>query len=487
MDIDVLTLGRRIRSIRQERGLTLEALGTAIKRAPSQISAIETGKREVRLTELQAFARLFGVSVDELLSDAPLSKRASLEVELERAQAGRIALALGLDPLPIRRSLSDEAIETILALYRELARIDSERAATPEEARRANTELRRAMRERDNYYAELEEQASALLTSVGHEDGPLSQRTAADIAAHLGLTLHYVRDLPVSTRSVVDRRHGRIYVPLAQSADADPRSIILQTISSYVLGHEAPRDYAEFLLQRVETNYFTGALLIPELGAAKLMGAAQQRRALSVEDLRDAYGVSYETAAHRFTNLSTHHLGIPVHFLKVSESGVISKAYENDSVSFPTDALGAVEGQFVCRQWSARRVFDVEDRFSPYHQYTDKPVGTYWCTSRIQNTPLGTFSVSVGTAFEHAKWFAGRETTRRHTSTCPIGDCCRRPSEQLSARWAGASFPNARLHTSLHAAMPTGAFPGVDEVEVYEFLDRHAPAALAEAPPAPSS
>ncbi|MFC5122471.1 hypothetical protein ACFPRL_03120 [Pseudoclavibacter helvolus] len=137
----------------------------------------------------------------------------------------------------------------------------------------------------------------------------------------------------------------------------------------------------------------------------------------------------------------------------------------------------------MCRQWSARRVFDVEDRFSPYHQYTDKPVGTYWCTSRIQTTPRGTFSVSVGTAFEHAKWFSGRETPRRHTSTCPHGDCCRRPPESLTARWAGASFPNARLHTSLHAAMPTGAFPGVDEVEVYEFLERHAPAT----PPVPSS
>ena len=101
----------------------------------------------------------------------------------------------------------------------------------------------------------------------------------------------------------------------------------------------------------------------------------------------------------------------------------------------------------------------------------------------VFNGPRGTFSVSVGTAFEHAKWFSGRETPRRHTSTCPHGDCCRRPPESLTARWAGASFPNARLHTSLHAAMPTGAFPGVDEVEVYEFLERHAPAT----PPVPSS
>jgi hypothetical protein len=71
----------------------------------------------------------------------------------------------------------------------------------------------------------------------------------------------------------------------------------------------------------------------------------------SVEDLRDNFSVPYETAAHRFTNLATDHLDVPVHFLKVHDSGVISKAYENDNVVFPTDALGSVEGQNGCRWW----------------------------------------------------------------------------------------------------------------------------------------
>ncbi|TPW65367.1 XRE family transcriptional regulator, partial [Schumannella sp. 10F1B-5-1] len=101
--------------------------------------------------------------------------------------------------------------------------------------------------------------------------------------------------------------------------------------------------------------------LIPERSAVEFLTAAKTKRELSVEDLRDAFAVSYETAAHRFTNLATEHLGIPVHFLKVHESGAISKAYENDGALFPTDALGAVEGQVVCRYWSARQVFDVED------------------------------------------------------------------------------------------------------------------------------
>jgi hypothetical protein len=189
--------------------------------------------------------------------------------------------------------------------------------------------------------------------------------------------------------------------------------------------------------------------------------------------------VSYETAAHRFTNLATEHLGIPVHFLKVHSSGTISKAYENDGAQFPTDPLGAIEGQVVCRYWSARQVFDVEDRFSPYHQYTDKPTGTYWCTSSIQSSTGGDFSVSVGTPFAQSKWFRGRDTARRQTSGCPDPACCRRPPTALADRWAEHSWPSARLNSSLLAAMPTGTFTGVDHTEVYGFLEAHAPGATA--------
>lgn len=475
--LDSLTIGRRIRQLRSERGLTLDELGTAIGRAASQVSVIENGKRELRLGELQRFASVLDVSVDQLLSAEPPTKRAALEIALERAQRGPLFASLGLPALPVRKSLSDDAIETILGLHRELERIHGERAATPEEARRANTELRQAMRRRNNYFAELETTAATLHEAVGHTGGPLSQRLVSDLASHLGFTLHYVGDLPGSTRSVTDLRNGRIYVPLGQSPDADPRSVVLQALASHVLKHGEPADYAEFLQQRVETNYLAAALLVPEAGAVDILRQAKEARELSVEDLRDAFGVSYETAAHRFTNLATHHLDIPVHFLKVHENGTLSKAYENDNVTFPTDALGSVEGQTVCRYWSARRVFDVEDRFSPYHQYTDKPTGTYWCTSRIQPGATGQFSVSVGTAFAHAKWFRGRDTANRFHSACPDESCCRRPPAPLAAAWSGHSHPSARLNSSLLAAMPTTGFTGVDTTEVYEFLDRHAPAA----------
>lgn len=470
---DALTIGRRIRHVRTARGMTLEELGAAVGRAPSQISMLENGHREAKVSLLQQVAAALGVPLAALLVDEPPSPRAALEIALVRAQRGPLFRSLDIPAVAVGRSLPTDALQALVRLGEEVQRLLTERAATPEEARRANAELRATMRAQDNYFPDLEEHARRLLAAVDHPGGPLSQRGTAEIAAHLGFTLHHVADLPHSTRSVTDLEHRRVYLPHRTSAD--PRSPLLQALASYVLEHREPRDYGDFLRQRVETNYLAAALLLPEDGAVAMLGEAKAARRLSVEDLRDAFAVTYETAAHRFTNLATRHLEIPVHFMKVHESGTLHKAYENDGVAFPSDPLGAIEGQPVCRRWTARTVFAVPDRISPYSQYTDTPSGTFWCTSRVQSGADGEFSVSVGVPFAQVRWFQGRETRERATSRCPDPTCCRRPPDHLAERWAGRAWPAARPHASTLAALPAGVFPGVDQTEVLTFLERHAP------------
>jgi hypothetical protein len=80
--------------------------------------------------------------------------------------------------------------------------------------------------------------------------------------------------------------------------------------------------------------------------------------------------------------------------------------------------------------------------------------------------------VTVGTPYEHARWFRGGDTARRTVSTCPDPKCCRRPPTDLVDRWAGHAWPSARVHSHLLAALPPGTFPGVDAQDVYEFLQR---------------
>lgn len=469
---DAFSIGRKVRHFRTEAGLTLEALGTKVGRAASQISAIESGKREPTISLLTSLAEALGTSVNTLLDPTPLSARQALELEAERAQASHLYSALQLPTVRVK-SLPTDALEAIVGLQRTLNGMVKKRAATPEEARRTNRLLRERMRARNNYFGQLEDLAHQVLTGIDYGGGPLSRRDAARIADKLGFSLHYVSDLPRSVRSLTDTLNKRLYMSNDDTSGVDPRSNLLTALASTILEQKPPSDYRDFLTQRVEANYLAAALLIPESSAVPFLAEAKKNRKISIEELRDYFGVSYETAAHRFTNLATEHFDLPVHFTKVHISGTVHKAYSNDGLPFPTDALGTIEGQYACKRYSSRTVFTVADRFSPYFQYTDTPAGTYWCTARV--TPgAGDFAVSVGVPFAHVKWFEGRDTTVRSRSECPDPSCCRRPPQWLEDKWGQASWPSARTHSSLLAAVPPGVFPGVDTTEVYEFLERHA-------------
>lgn len=472
-ELDIISLGRRVRHLRKAAGLTLDALGAAVGTAPSQLSLIENGKREPKLGMLQNLSKALGVGIEQLLGAEPPSRRAALEIELERAQRGPLYGSLGLPRVRVGTRLPMDVLESLVGLQNELERRLDEQAATPEEARRANTALRSEMRARNNYYEDIELQAQELLTAVGHTRGPLSHHVAADIAEHLGFSLQYVGDLPHSTRSVTDLKNHRIYLTQQDRSDHDPRAVLLQAVGHYVLGHRTPADYADFLRQRVSTNYFAAALLMPEKDTVAFLREAKAAKELAIEDIRDAFAVSYETAAHRFTNLATQHLGIPTHFQKVHVSGIIHKAYENDGVNFPADHTGAIEGQPVCRYWTSRAVFDVPDKFRAFNQYTDTAVGTFWCTARTERHSSGEYSLSIGVPYAHVKWFRGRDTQERSQSRCPDESCCRRPPQELAQQWSGFAWPSTRANSHLLAAMPPGAFPGVDETEVYTFLQTH--------------
>src|SRR5699024_3365921 len=111
---------RRIRSLRKRRGLTLEQLSRAIDRAPSQLSAIENGKREPRLPVLRALAQALEVTMDELLDESAPDERAALEIAVERAQRGAVFQSLGLQPVRVSSATSDETLKAIYGLHREV-------------------------------------------------------------------------------------------------------------------------------------------------------------------------------------------------------------------------------------------------------------------------------------------------------------------------------------------------------------------------------
>jgi XRE family transcriptional regulator, fatty acid utilization regulator len=471
--IDLVTFGQQLRHLRRARGLTLTELGQRVGRAPSALSLLENGRREPKLSLIEQLAAALSVPTADLLSRQPPNRRAQLEIALAEAQQDPSYRRLGLPQLKVGTRVPTDVLEHLVAVAAELRAQRSKPTATPEEARAANAALRDAMRERDNYFEDIEHQAAAALSAGGYSGGPLSQGMLVSVVSRHGFAVRFVQDLPRSVRSLTDLRNHRIYVKQEPVGADSPRAVVLQALGHFLLGHQVPRDFADFLRQRVEANYFAAAVLMPESAAVPVLEHAKHDRDIAVEDLVDLFSVSYEMAAHRFTNLASRHLNLPCHFVKNDASGIIYKAYENDGVLFPADLSGAIEGQRMCRQWSGRQVFGAADRFSPYYQYSDTPSGTYFCIAQVDPRADQGFAITFGVPFEHSRWFRGREVMTRMRSACPDGECCSRPPAALAERWEGNAWPSARAHAHILSALPAGSFPGVDDADIYEFLDRH--------------
>src|SRR5205085_826054 len=133
--------------------------------------------------------------------------------------------------------------------------------------------------------------------------GAIAERMLTDLVAHFGFSLHRVHDLPISVRSVTDLAHHRVYIHQRNALPTRAaRSVVLQTLGHFALGHTDPASFGEYLHQQVEANYFAGAVLAPERPTVEFLGRARHAHDISVEDLKEVFYVSYEMAAHRLTN-----------------------------------------------------------------------------------------------------------------------------------------------------------------------------------------
>jgi predicted transcriptional regulator/transcriptional regulator with XRE-family HTH domain len=479
--------GHRLRHVRRQAGLTLEALGQTVGKPASYLSQLENGHREPRLSTVQDLATALGCSASDLLDPAPPNRRAALEVAVTAMQDDPRYQALHLPYLRPSARTDDAVLEHLVTLWQTITSQGDAGAGPAREAagagpgaRAANAKMRQEMRRRDNYFAEIEQAAGKALAAVGYGGtGAVAERTLTDLAAHFGFRIARVQDLPPSTRSISDQRNRVIYVPQRNTAaNRTARSVVAQTLGHYALGHQEPSSFDDYVRQRVEANYFAGALLAPEVAVVGVLADAKARGDVSVEDLAEVFYISYEMAAHRMTNLITEHLGIPVHFQRSDPEGLLWKAYENDGVPLPADVDGTIEGQRLCRRWAARQAFESEDSYALHYQFTETVAGTFWCATHIEIDRERGDAVTIGTTGQHARWFRGSDTSRRAVSRCPDPDCCRRPPAALERKWEGAAWPSARDHSHFVSGLPTDTvafspFPGVDLVEVYSFLERH--------------
>ena len=481
--MDSLVFGQRLKYYRKRNNYTLVQLGNIINKPAPYLSQLENGIMEPRVTLIRELASALDCTPSDLLDPEPPSRRAALEIELRRLQDEPQNKQRKLPYLRPSARMPDEILEHIIGLYSALEEDNSFTISNPNTpkniARNSNKDLRSEMSERNNYYQEIEKIAQSILSSLDYPgSGPVSERILMDVCDHFGFSVKRAENIPQTTRSITDQREKIIYIPQRNDLSTRAsRSVVLQTLGHYALNHEVADDVGTYLRQRVESNYFAAAILAPEKPAVDFLQKAYESMDISIEDLQEIFYISYEMAGHRLTNLATEHLGLTLHFLRSDDEGVVWKAYENDGVPLPQGTDGTIEGEHLCRNWGTRQAFHTQDSLSLHYQYTDTPSGKYWCVTHVEADRVPYHAVTIGTTADQAKWFRGSDTKRFSTSHCPDKDCCNTPRPSVRQHWQGVAWPSARDRSNVSSGLPLPArsfsrFPGVDMVEVYEFLER---------------
>ena len=473
---DPLVFGKRLRHYRRMRGLTLAQLGDRVGKQASFLSMLEGGKREPRPALVEQLAQALDVRSADLLRADPPDKRSRLEVALERAQTEPLYERLHLPPLkasagpPRRRpGAPGRPLRRAEAGLRPLhphhpGGPPGHGGAAGGGAQAGTTTSPRSRRWPPRPCA-----------AVGYPgSGAVAQRTLTDLATHFGFTIQQVRDVPASARAITDLRDRRIYIrqrDVLRTREA--RSVILQTLGHFALGHPDPEDYTTYLRQRIEANYFAGAVLDPRAGRPHPAGGGHgRRRPLGggrqgglLRLLRDGrppllqpgHPRPRHAGALRALRRPGHHL----EGLRERRRALPHRPRRRHRGRAPLPGVGHP------RRCSTARTSSPSTTSTP-----TTPNGEFWCATHVEADRQPYHAVTVGCEADDASHFRGGDTERRSVSRCPDGPCCRRPDRRLAARWDGWAWAAPISHS--HAVAVTAGVPGTDTAEVYEFLERYA-------------
>jgi predicted transcriptional regulator/transcriptional regulator with XRE-family HTH domain len=349
-------IGRTVRRLRTEKGLSQQALATRLGISASYLNLIEHDQRAVTASLLIKLAETLRVDLGELSG----TQERQLEVGLREAFADPL---LGADivveaEVESLAAGSPNAARAVLALYRawRVAREDANGIALPSGRRilLPNEEVRDFFDDHANHFPLLEEAAEALAAELA-PSAPAEMNHA--IAERLR-TVHGVR-VTVQPLEMALRRYDPVTRSLALSESLPRESrgfhmafqlALLEARDAVeaVLKEAVPSTSEAGMLMRIGLlNYVAGALVMP-YGA---FHAAATGLRHDMEAIAARFGVSFEQACHRLSTLQrTGARGVPFFFLRVDPAGNVSKRFS--AAGFPFARFGG-----SCPRWVVHTAF----------------------------------------------------------------------------------------------------------------------------------
>ncbi len=399
-------IGRTVRRLRTERGLSQQALASRLGISASYLNLIEHDQRAVTASLLIKLGETLRVDLAALSG----AEERQIEVGLREAFADPL---LSADAVPEQEvaalaGSAPNAARAILALYRawRVAREDAGGIALPSGRRilLPNEEAHDFFNDHANHFPELEAAAEAIgaeLAAAPHEmNHAIAERlrrrheltvTVQPLAGALRRYDPAARSLALAEALPRESRGFQMAFQLALLEAREPVEAVVQAA--------APSSPEAGMLIRVGLlNYVAGALLMPY---QPFLAAAQELRH-DVDALSARFGVSFEQVCHRLSALQRPGArGVPFFFLRVDPAGNVSKRFT--AAGFPFARYGG-----SCPRWVVHTAF--AQPATVQVQVAELPDGAaYLCFARTVDRPAlhwgeprPTHVVAMGCALTHA-------------------------------------------------------------------------------------
>ena len=422
-------IGRTVRRIRTERGMTQQALAVRLGISASYLNLIEHDQRSVTAAVLFKLTEALGVDLAALSGHTERQLEAGLREVLGDP-------VLGLDSVPegelqAMAAAAPNASRGVLALYRawRVAREDSSGIALPSGRRMLlpTEEARDFFHERGNHFPELERFGEKLGAELRAAPAEMNHAIAERLRNAHGVRVT-VAPMPESDRRF-DPRTRDLW--LAESLPRESRGFRMafqlmlleaREVVDATLGEEPPSSTEATQLIRIGLlNYAAAVLLMPYL---PFLHAARELRH-DVEKLAARFGVSYEQAAQRLSTLQREgHRGVPFFFLRVDTAGNVTKRFA--AAGFPFARFGG-----SCPKWVVHHAFGTPEQVRV--QAAELPDGAaFLCISKAVHGPTPrwgepspTHVVAIGCDISRASELVYADGLDLTTARVGIGLSCR--------------------------------------------------------------
>jgi len=367
-------MGVRLRSLREERGITQAALAQALKLSASYVNQIESNQRPITVPVLLRLQAYFGIDLQFFSED----EESRVIAELREITAG--AVGQGVVPLAELQAVAQQLpafSRVLLALHRRAqnaedrvatlaAGSDGDRfaadGATPAQP---HEEVREFFYARHNHMAVLDERAETMFERL-HAGAPAPAREGV---ATLGALLerHLLAEHGVQVRHEDPDARNRALIRhfdpatrvLRISPGIEPGQRTFQLaiqvalltvgplIDSFIDAAAFSHVQARSLARIGFANHFAGALLLPY---GRFLAAAESLR-YDIDLLAEQFGVSFESVCHRLSTMQrADPRVIPFFFVRVDRAGNVSK--RQSATDFHFSRTGG-----TCPLWNVYEAF----------------------------------------------------------------------------------------------------------------------------------